>query len=143
MVFDVLSLDGAAPHVTQRVNLAVVAKSPIERIQELAEPGMERTFGVMLGQGLYYSNCQTVFRLFEIKNCFASSAALLLFPLKNLFDVAVLDNRHALIEVEEPLNNLRNGIEVDISCCISSQRRQVIRSLVLATTTSAVVCSRF
>jgi len=30
------SLDGAAPHVTQRVNLAVVAKSPIERIQEFA-----------------------------------------------------------------------------------------------------------
>jgi predicted dithiol-disulfide oxidoreductase (DUF899 family) len=30
------SLDGAAPHVTQRVNLVVVAKSPIERIAEFA-----------------------------------------------------------------------------------------------------------
>ena len=31
------SLDGEAPHVTQRVNLAIVAKSPIERIREFAE----------------------------------------------------------------------------------------------------------
>jgi len=30
------SLDGAAPHVMQRVNLAVVAKSPIERIRDFA-----------------------------------------------------------------------------------------------------------
>jgi predicted dithiol-disulfide oxidoreductase (DUF899 family) len=29
-------LNGQAPHVTQRVNMAVVAKSPIERIQEFA-----------------------------------------------------------------------------------------------------------
>ena len=31
------SLDGAAPHVAQRVNIAVVAKSPIERIREFAK----------------------------------------------------------------------------------------------------------
>jgi len=31
------SMDGAARHVTQRVNLAVVAKSPIERIREFAK----------------------------------------------------------------------------------------------------------
>ena len=30
------SLDGAAPHIAQRANLAVVAKSPIARIQEFA-----------------------------------------------------------------------------------------------------------
>jgi len=30
------SLDGEAPHITQRVNLAVVAKSPLRRIRELA-----------------------------------------------------------------------------------------------------------
>jgi len=30
------SLDGAAPHVMQRANLAVVARSPIERIREFA-----------------------------------------------------------------------------------------------------------
>jgi len=30
------SLDGAAPHIAQRVNLAVVAKSPIARIREFA-----------------------------------------------------------------------------------------------------------
>lgn len=33
------SLDGAAPHLTQRVNVAVVAKSPIERVRAL---GRER-----------------------------------------------------------------------------------------------------
>jgi len=32
-------LDGEAPHVTQRVALAVVAKSPIERIRAFAEQG--------------------------------------------------------------------------------------------------------
>jgi predicted dithiol-disulfide oxidoreductase (DUF899 family) len=31
------SLDGAAPHITQRVNLAVVAKSPLPRILAFAE----------------------------------------------------------------------------------------------------------
>ena len=31
------SLDGAAIHLTQRANLAVVAKSPIGRIQEFAQ----------------------------------------------------------------------------------------------------------
>ena len=31
------SLDGAATHLTQRINLAVVAKSPIARIQEFAQ----------------------------------------------------------------------------------------------------------
>src|SRR5581483_4258353 len=31
------SLDGAAPHITQRVNLAIVAKSPIGRIREFAQ----------------------------------------------------------------------------------------------------------
>jgi predicted dithiol-disulfide oxidoreductase (DUF899 family) len=31
------SLDGAAPHVTQQVNLAVVAKSPLPRIRAFAE----------------------------------------------------------------------------------------------------------
>ena len=31
------SLEGAAMHLTQRANLAVAAKSPIERIQQLAE----------------------------------------------------------------------------------------------------------
>jgi predicted dithiol-disulfide oxidoreductase (DUF899 family) len=32
------ALDGEAPHVVQRVNLAVVAKSPIGRIMEFAKP---------------------------------------------------------------------------------------------------------
>jgi predicted dithiol-disulfide oxidoreductase (DUF899 family) len=32
------ALDGEAPHVVQRVNLAVVAKSPIARIMEFAKP---------------------------------------------------------------------------------------------------------
>jgi len=30
-------LDGEAPHVSERVNLAIVAKSPIERIREVRE----------------------------------------------------------------------------------------------------------
>lgn len=37
------SVDGSAPHITQRVNLAVVAKSPIERIRNwAAERGWSR-----------------------------------------------------------------------------------------------------
>ncbi len=31
------SLDGAAPHITDRINLAIVAKAPIEKIQEWAD----------------------------------------------------------------------------------------------------------
>jgi len=93
---------------------------------------MKRAFRVMLGQRLYYPNSKTVLGLFKIKNCFTRRSALLLFPLKNFFYVAVLDNRYALVEIEKPLNNLGNGIDIDVPCDIPSQGRKVKRSLLLA-----------
>ncbi len=55
--------------------------------------------------------------------------ALLLFPLKNFFDVAVLDDCDALIEIEKPLNHIGNRIEIDVAARIAQQRRQVQRSV--------------
>jgi hypothetical protein len=69
--------------------------------------------------------------LFEIKNSLACQAALFLLPLKNFFDVAVLDNRNALVEIKKPLDNVGNGIEIDVPLGITPQRRQVKRTLVL------------
>ncbi len=62
---------------------------------------MQRAFGVILSQRLYYPNSKAVFSLLKIKNCFTNRSALLLFPLKNFFYVAVLDNRYALVKIEK------------------------------------------
>src|SRR5882672_10716082 len=93
---------------------------------------MQRAFRVILGQRLYYPNRQPVLSLLKVKNGFTSRSALLLFPLKNFFYVAVLDNRYALVEIEKPLDNVGNGIEVDVPCAIPSHGRKVKGSLVLA-----------
>ena len=50
------SLDGAARHVTQRVNLAVVAKSPIERIREFAKERGWRHVRLLSSEGSTYNH---------------------------------------------------------------------------------------
>ena len=49
------SLDGAAPHVSQRVNLAVVAKSPIARIREFARERGWRRLRLLSSAGNTYN----------------------------------------------------------------------------------------
>jgi predicted dithiol-disulfide oxidoreductase (DUF899 family) len=50
------SLDGAAPHLAQRVNLAVVAKSPIARILELARRRGWRNLRLISSAGNSYNH---------------------------------------------------------------------------------------
>lgn len=50
------SMDGAARHVTQRVNLAVVAKSPIERIREFAKERGWRHVRLLSSGGSSYNH---------------------------------------------------------------------------------------
>ena len=50
---------------------------------------------------------QTILGAIEIENIFAGVAALLLFPLKQFFNLRVLDDRDSLIVVKEPLDYLR------------------------------------
>ena len=50
------SLDGEAPHVAQRANLAVVAKSPIERIREFAKERGWRNLRLLSSQGSTYNH---------------------------------------------------------------------------------------
>ena len=50
------SLDGEAPHVGQRVNLAVVAKSPIERIREFAKERGWRNLRLLSSQATTYNH---------------------------------------------------------------------------------------
>lgn len=49
------SMDGASRHVTQRVNLAVVAKSPIERIREFAKERGWRHVRLLSSNGSSYN----------------------------------------------------------------------------------------
>ena len=49
------SLDGAAPHVSQRANLVVVAKSPIERIREFARGRGWRNLRLLSSAGTTYN----------------------------------------------------------------------------------------
>lgn len=49
------SLDGAFPHVTQRVNLVVVAKSPLERIQAFARERGWRNLRLLSSAGNTYN----------------------------------------------------------------------------------------
>jgi predicted dithiol-disulfide oxidoreductase (DUF899 family) len=49
------ALDGEAPHVVQRVNLAVVAKSPIERIAEFAAERGWRRLRLLSSEGNTYN----------------------------------------------------------------------------------------
>ena len=48
-------LDGVAPHVTQRINLAVVAKSPIERIRAFARERGWRNLRLLSSAGNTYN----------------------------------------------------------------------------------------
>jgi predicted dithiol-disulfide oxidoreductase (DUF899 family) len=50
------SLDGEAPHVVQRVNLAIVAKSPIERIREWAKERGWRNLRFLSSAGSPYNH---------------------------------------------------------------------------------------
>jgi predicted dithiol-disulfide oxidoreductase (DUF899 family) len=49
------SLDGAAPHIAQRANLVVVAKSPIERIREFARERGWRNLRLLSSAGTTYN----------------------------------------------------------------------------------------
>jgi predicted dithiol-disulfide oxidoreductase (DUF899 family) len=49
------SVDGAAPHVTQRVNLAIVAKSPIDRILTFARERGWRSLRLLSAAGNSYN----------------------------------------------------------------------------------------
>jgi predicted dithiol-disulfide oxidoreductase (DUF899 family) len=50
------SLDGSAPHITQRIDLAVVAKSPIDRILQVARDRGWRNLRLLSSAGNTY-NC--------------------------------------------------------------------------------------
>ena len=50
------ALDGEAPHVAQRVNLAVIAKSPIERIREFAKERGWRNLQLLSSEGSTYNH---------------------------------------------------------------------------------------
>jgi len=49
------SLDGAAPHISQRVNLAVVAKSPIARLRAFAQDRGWRNLRLLSSAGNTYN----------------------------------------------------------------------------------------
>src|SRR6185437_11318167 len=89
---------------------------------------MERAFGIVLRQCLNDTDGKAVLRLFEIKNYFALTTAVFLFPMKDFLDVWVLDDGDTLVKIEKPLNNIGYGIKIDVAAGVT-QGRRVKRSL--------------
>ena len=60
---------------------------------------MQLTFGGVVRDGLENANRQAIFGAIEVEYIFTCPAALFLLPLKQLFDVGVLNDRNALVEI--------------------------------------------
>jgi hypothetical protein len=100
---------------------------------------VKRTLGVVFRQRLNYSDGEAVLSLFEIKDFFTRRPTQLLFPLKDLFYIAVLDNRYALIEIKKPLNNLGNRVDIDVPMRITAQWRKIKLGVLLTSTAAAAI----
>jgi len=101
---------------------------------------MERAFGVVLRQRLNDADCETVLRLFEIKNYFTLAPAVFLFPMKDFFNVWVLDDGDPLVKIKKPLDNIGYGIKVDLPCGVTQERW--IKRTFRAVTFDAITISR-
>ena len=80
----------------------------------------------MVRNGLQNANGQTIFGMVEIEDVFAGGAALLLLPLKQLFDFGVFDDCHALVEIKKPLNYVRQRIVIDRAVLIAQQYGRIL-----------------
>jgi len=82
-----------------------------------------------------YPNRQPVLCLLEIKDSFTLAAALFLLPMKHLFNIRMFDDGHPLIKIEEPLDHIGNGIQIDLPARITLQDRTTysfFRDVILA-----------
>src|SRR6266542_6420099 len=73
---------------------------------------MQLAFGWVMSDGLKDANSQAVLGTIEAEHIFARQTAFLLLPLKQFFDFCVLDDSHALVIVEKPLDYVRQRVVV-------------------------------
>ena len=78
----------------------------------------------MFREGLDNSDRQPIFRMIEMEDIFTFAPGLLLFPVKHLLDSSVPDDGDPLVIVKEPLNHIRNGINVYPTFAVSLQGRR-------------------
>src|SRR5687767_2853753 len=97
----------------------------IERHQQLADPCMQIAFGGIVSQCLNNPDREPIFGAVENEDFLALQLALLLLPLKHFLDRRVLDYRDALIVIQEPLDHVRYGIDIDVSNRVALQWRLV------------------
>ena len=75
-------------------------------VEQLANPGVQLAFAWIVSDRLKNADRQTILGAIEVENILAGVAALLLFPLKKLFNLGVLYDRDSLIVIQEPLDYL-------------------------------------
>ena len=68
---------------------------------------MQVAFGRVVSDGLEYANSQAVLGAIKVEHIFTRQTALFLLPLKQFLDFRVLDDGHALVIVEKPLDYVR------------------------------------
>ena len=76
-------------------------------VEQLANPGVQLAFVWIASDRLKNADRQTILGAIEVENILAGVAAPLLFPLKQFFNLRVLDDCDSLIVVKEPLDYLR------------------------------------
>ena len=81
----------------------------------MANPLVQFSFSCILGERLNDPDGQAIFSPIKMEDFFAGIAAVLLFPVKDFFNSGMLYNCDALIIIKEPLNDVRNRIEIDAS----------------------------
>jgi len=90
-------------------------------IKQLRNPGVQLAFGGVVSDRLQDSDRQTILGAIEIENVLAGLAALLLFPLKQLFNLRVLDDRDSLIKIKKPLDHIGKRVVVDIAVLVAAK----------------------
>jgi hypothetical protein len=119
--------DGSLIHF-ERVGLRDILscfRCCIESVQQLADPFVQGLLSLVMRERLNNADRQTVLGAIEIEDFFTRVTTLLLLPLKELFDLRMLDDCDPIVKVEKPLNHVRNGIVVDAPTGIAQERRFV------------------
>ena len=93
----------------------------LQSVEQLGNPGVQLAFAWIVSDRLKNPDRQTILGAIEIKNVLAGVAALLLFPLKQFFNLGVLYDRDSLIVIKKPLDYLGQRVVIDVPVFIATQ----------------------
>lgn len=92
---------------------------------------MELAFSWVMSNGLKDANSQAVLGAIEAEHIFAGQTALFLLPLKQFFDLGVLDDSNALVIIEKPLDYVRQRVIVHGAIFVPQEHGLARRGLCL------------